>query len=115
MPTKTDVTPEESTPTQEAELLSIIGKPLMKVDAMAKVAGETLFAADLAFPRMLFCKIKRSPHPHARIVNVDTSKAEALAGVRAVLVGSELPITFGILPVSQERARALSRQSALRG
>ena len=102
MPTKTDVTPEESTPTQEAELLSIIGKPLMKVDAMAKVAGETLFADDLAFPRMLFCKIKRSPHPYARIVNVDTSKAEALAGVRAVLVGSELPITFGILPVSQD-------------
>ncbi len=102
MPTKTDVTPEESTPAQEAEPLSIIGKPLMKVDAMAKVAGETLFADDLAFPRMVFCKIKRSSHPHARIVNVDTSKAEALPGVLAVLVGKELPIPFGILPVSRD-------------
>ncbi len=102
MPTKTDVTPEESTPAEDAEPLSIIGKPLMKVDAMAKVAGETLFADDLAFPRMLFCKMKRSPHPHARILNVDTSKAETHPGVLAVLVGKELPIPFGILPVSQD-------------
>ncbi|TDI36930.1 MAG: aldehyde oxidase [Acidobacteria bacterium] len=101
-PTKTDVAPEQSSPAQEAEPLSIIGKPLMKVDAMAKVAGETLFADDLAFPRMVFCKMKRSPHPHARILNVDTSKAEVLPGVLAVLVGSELPIPFGILPVSQD-------------
>jgi 4-hydroxybenzoyl-CoA reductase alpha subunit len=84
------------------EPLSIIGKPLMKVDAMAKVAGETLFADDLALPRMLFCKIKRSPHPHARIIKVDTRRAEALSGVVAVLVGAELPIPFGILPVSQD-------------
>ena len=102
MPTKIDVKPEESTPAQEAEPLSIIGKPLMKVDAMAKVAGETLFADDLAFPRMVFCKMKRSSHPHARIVNVYTSKAETLPGVLAVLVGKELPIPFGILPVSQD-------------
>ena len=101
-PTKTDVAPEQSSPAQEAEPLSIIGKPLMKVDAMAKVSGETLFADDLAFPRMVFCKMKRSPHPHARILNVDTSKAEVLPGVLAVLVGSELPIPFGILPVSQD-------------
>ena len=103
MPTKTDVErPSESTPIREAEPLSIIGKPLMKVDAMAKVVGETMFADDLALPRMLFCKLKRSPHPHARIVNVDTSKAEAMPGVVATLVGAELPIPFGILPVSQD-------------
>jgi len=103
MPTKTDIKPpKESAPTHEAEPLSIIGKPVMKVDAMAKVVGETLFADDLALPRMLFCKIKRSPHPHARIVRVDTSKAEAMPGVVAALVGAELPIPFGILPVSQD-------------
>ncbi len=111
MPTKTDTKPEGSTPTREAEPLSIIGKPLMKVDAMAKVVGETMFADDLALPRMLFCKIKRSPHPHARIVKVDTSKAEALPGVVAVLVGAELPIPFGILPVSQDE-HALSIDKA---
>jgi 4-hydroxybenzoyl-CoA reductase alpha subunit len=74
----------------------------MKVDAMAKVSGETLFADDLALPRMLFCKILRSPHPHARIVTVDVSKAQLMPGVAATLVGSELPISFGILPVSQD-------------
>ncbi len=106
MPTKTDVKrpyeSDESTQTQEAEPLSIIGKPVMKVDAMAKVVGETMSADDLALPRMLFCKLKRSPHPHARIVNVDTSKAEAMPGVVAALVGAELPIPFGILPVSED-------------
>ena len=108
MPTKTDVKrPEESTPTQELptqekDPLSIIGKPVMKVDAMAKVVGETMFADDLALPRMLFCKLKRSPHPHARILKVDTSKAAAMPGVVATLVGAELPIPFGILPVSED-------------
>ncbi len=102
MSTKIDVEPGEKTTAREAEPLTIIGKPNQKVDAMAKVSGETLFADDLALPRMLFCKILRSPHPHARIVNVDVSKAQAMPGVAATLVGTELPIPFGILPVSQD-------------
>ncbi len=103
MSTKTtELEPSETTTAREAEPLSIIGKPNMKVDAMAKVTGETLFADDLALPRMLFCKLLRSPHPHARIVKVDVRKAQAMPGVAATLVGSELPIPFGILPVSQD-------------
>jgi 4-hydroxybenzoyl-CoA reductase subunit alpha len=102
MSTKTDVDIEPAKPVQEEEPLTIIGKPNMKVDAMAKVSGETLFADDMALPRMLFCKIKRSPHPHARIVGVDTSRAEAMEGVVATLIGKELPIPFGILPVSED-------------
>jgi 4-hydroxybenzoyl-CoA reductase alpha subunit len=102
MSTKTDVEPREKKTESEAEPLTIIGKPNMKVDAMAKVSGETLFADDLALPRMLFCKILRSPHPHARILKVDVSKARAMPGVAATLVGLELPIPFGILPVSQD-------------
>ena len=115
MPTKVRVRPKRkkafgpAVPSGE-EKLSIIGKPLPKIDAMAKVSGETVFADDLALPRMLYCKIKRSPHPHAGILSVDTSKAEALSGVIATLVGSELPIPFGILPVSQdEHALALDK------
>ena len=80
----------------------IIGKALRKVDAVAKVTGATKFADDLALPRMLYCKLLRSPHPHARITGIDTSKARALAGVKAVLTGQDLPIAFGILPVSQD-------------
>ena len=80
----------------------VIGKALRKVDAVAKVTGATKFADDLAFPRMLYCKLLRSTQPHARIVSIDVSAAVKLAGVQAVLTGRDLPIPFGILPVSQD-------------
>src|ERR1043166_5297800 len=64
--------------------LKVIGGTVRKVDAHGKVAGLTRFADDLKLPRMLFMKLLRSPHAHARIVHVDTSKAEALLGVHAV-------------------------------
>jgi 4-hydroxybenzoyl-CoA reductase alpha subunit len=51
---------------------------------------------------MLHCKLLRSRHPHARIASIDTGRAEALPGVVAVMTGKELPIPFGILPVSQD-------------
>ena len=82
--------------------LQVIGKPWRKVDARSRVTGQTRFADDLKLPRMLFCKLLRSTVAHARIVSVDTSAAEALPGVHAVLRGEELPNTFGILPVSQD-------------
>ena len=81
---------------------NIIGKALRKVDAVAKVTGATRFADDLAFPRMLYCKLLRSTQPHARIVSVDASAAGQYPGVLAVLTGKDLPIPFGILPVSQD-------------
>src|SRR5882672_2137894 len=80
----------------------IIGKALRKVDAVAKVTGATRFADDLAFPRMLYCKLLRSTEPHARIVSIDVTAAKQLDGVQAVLTGRDLPIPFGILPVSQD-------------
>ncbi|HET7291823.1 MAG TPA: molybdopterin cofactor-binding domain-containing protein [Vicinamibacteria bacterium] len=83
-------------------VLDVIGRPLLKVDAAAKVAGQTVFADDVVLPRLLYAKLLRSPHPHARITRVDVSKAAALRGVHATLVGAELPIPFGILPVSQD-------------
>jgi 4-hydroxybenzoyl-CoA reductase subunit alpha len=82
--------------------LSVVGKSLIKPDAFPKVTGQTKFADDLALPRMLFGRILRSPHPHARILHVDVSRARALPGVLAVLTGEDLPIKFGILPVSQD-------------
>ncbi len=90
--------------------LRVVGKPLRKVDATAKVMGTTKFADDVVLPRMLFAKLLRSPHPHARIVAIDTAPAAALPGVKAVLTGKDLPIPFGILPVSQdEHALALDK------
>ena len=85
-----------------SEELSVVGQSLVKPDAYQKVSGQTRFADDLALPRMLFGRILRSSHPHARILSVDTGRARALPGVLAVLTGEDLPIKFGILPVSQD-------------
>ncbi len=82
--------------------LNVVGKPFRKVDARAKCTGQTKFADDIVLPRMLFCKILRSHLPHALIRNIDTSKAAALPGVVAIITGRDLPISYGILPVSQD-------------
>src|SRR6266851_5508152 len=82
---------------------TIIGQPLPKIDAWAKVTGETRYADDLVLPRMAYAKLLRSPHPHARIVSIDTERARALPGVLGVITGHDLPpVKFGILPVSQD-------------
>ena len=81
---------------------SVIGKPLPRVDGMGKCTGQTKFADDLNLPRMLHGRLLRSTHAHALITSIDTSRAEALPGVAAVLTGTALPIKFGILPVSQD-------------
>ena len=82
---------------------SVIGRSLPKIDAWAKVTGETKFADDLILPRMAYGKLLRSPHPHALIKRIDTARAKALPGVYAVITGLDLPrVKFGILPVSQD-------------
>jgi 4-hydroxybenzoyl-CoA reductase subunit alpha len=82
--------------------LNVVGKPLMKIDALGKVRGETIFADDIFLPRMAYCKILRSPHPHALIKYVDATPALERPGVYAVITGKDLPIKYGILPVSQD-------------
>src|SRR5215471_1273465 len=82
---------------------SVIGQSLPKIDAWAKVTGETRFADDLVLPRMAYAKLLRSPHAHALIKRIDTSRAKAVPGVYAVITGHDLPrVKFGILPVSQD-------------
>ena len=82
---------------------AVIGRPLPKVDAWAKVVGETKYADDLFLPRMAYAKLLRSAHAHARIRSIDTSRARALPGVLAVVTAADLPrVKFGILPVSQD-------------
>ncbi|HLM55513.1 MAG TPA: molybdopterin cofactor-binding domain-containing protein, partial [Pyrinomonadaceae bacterium] len=82
--------------------LKVVGKPFRKVDARSKCTGQTRFADDISLPRMLYCKILRSHVPHALIKSVDVSKAAALPGVLACITGEDLPIPYGILPVSQD-------------
>ncbi len=81
---------------------SVIGKPLPKVDGLRKATGQAIYADDLELPRMLYGKLLGSRRPHARIVGIDTSAAEALAGVHAVITGDALPVKYGILPVSED-------------
>src|SRR2546428_12288091 len=80
----------------------VIGKPRRRVDGRAKVTGLTRFADDVMLPRMLHCKLLRSPHPHATIESIDVSRAEKHPGVHRVLTGKDFPVTFGILPVTQD-------------
>ena len=89
---------------------SVIGKRNRKVDGRRKVTGQAVYADDLVFPRMLHAKILRSPHPHAKIRDIDLSAALALPGVEAICTGRDLPVPYGIIPWMQdEYALALDK------
>jgi 4-hydroxybenzoyl-CoA reductase alpha subunit len=81
---------------------SVIGTPLAKVDGPRKASGQAVYADDLNLPRMLHGKLLGSRRPHARIVRVDTRAAETLPGVKAIITGKDLPVKYGILPVSED-------------
>jgi len=72
-----------------------IGASVPRVDAIEKVAGKALYATDLKLPGMLYGKVLRSPLPHVRILNVDTSRAERLLGVKVVATGRDLMARYG--------------------
>jgi CO/xanthine dehydrogenase Mo-binding subunit len=69
----------------------IIGTRQPRRDAFERVSGRAKYTSDFYLPGMLYLKILRSPYPHARIVNVDTSKAQVLPGVKVVLTHKEMP------------------------
>jgi 4-hydroxybenzoyl-CoA reductase alpha subunit len=94
--------PAAKRPPRTRQPTRVVGRPYPKVDAAAKVTGQTRFADDVALPRMLHCKLLRSRLAHARIVRIDASRALAAPGVVAVATGRDLPVSFGILPVSQD-------------
>jgi CO/xanthine dehydrogenase Mo-binding subunit len=75
----------------------LIGQSVPRLDAREKVTGAAHFADDLQFgPGLLYARIKRSPHPHANIKSIDTSKAKALPGVKAVVTGEDFPGFIGL-------------------
>jgi CO/xanthine dehydrogenase Mo-binding subunit len=71
--------------------LKVVGTRPIRPDGADKVTGRAVFAADTRAPGMLWGKILRSPHAHARIVSIDTSKAEALPGVHGVVTAADFP------------------------
>ena len=74
--------------------LSAVGKSPEMIGARERATGQALFTVDFKLPGMLYAKILRSPHPHAKILNIDTAKAERVPGIRAVLTHKEARILF---------------------
>jgi CO/xanthine dehydrogenase Mo-binding subunit len=72
--------------------MKTIGKSVTRIDAHGKVTGETLFSGDLTMPGMLFMKTLFAGRPHARVIHIDTTKAEALSGVIAVFTAKDVPV-----------------------
>lgn len=70
---------------------SVVGKSLPRIDGFIKASGQAQYTDDLILPGMIYGKILRSPYPHARILHIDTSKAEKLPGVKAVITGRDTP------------------------
>ena len=73
----------------KVENFSVVGKHVQRVEGYEKVTGESKFIADIALPGMLIGRVLRSPYPHARILRIDTSKAQRLRGVRAVVTAED--------------------------
>jgi 4-hydroxybenzoyl-CoA reductase subunit alpha len=83
--------------------LNVVGARLPMMDAAQKAKGAALFTDDLILPGMLYGKILRSPLAHAKIVRIDTSKAEKLPGVKGVVTGQEIPDRqYGIVPMAKD-------------
>ncbi|MCX6153403.1 MAG: molybdopterin-dependent oxidoreductase [Candidatus Kapabacteria bacterium] len=79
--------------------LAVIGKRLAKLDAPDKATGRAIYTDDIVLPNMIYGKILFSPHAHAKIIFIDTSAAEALPGVKAVITGKDVTnITWGTSP-----------------
>jgi 4-hydroxybenzoyl-CoA reductase alpha subunit len=102
------------------EEYSVIGKRIPRVDGRVKVTGEAKYAADYEMPGMLWCKMLRSPYAHAKILNIDTSRAEKLAGVKGVLTGKDfkgwrwgwMPKTRDEAPIADDKVRYLAEAVA---
>jgi len=88
----------------------VLGRNFPRVDAADKVSGRSQYAGDVYLTGMLMCKILKSTRSHARILSIDTSKAERLPGVRAVITGQDIPdVHFGSGAVKDRRVFALEK------
>ena len=87
-----------------------VGERARKIDSMSTATGQAVYTDDIALPGMLHAKTLRSPHPHAKILSIDTSEALALEGVHAVITGEDTPIRYGVIPwTPDENALAVGK------
>jgi CO/xanthine dehydrogenase Mo-binding subunit len=80
---------------------SAVGTRPIRHDGVDKVTGRASYGADLALPGMLHAVVVRSPHAHARIRAIDTTVAERVAGVKAIVTGHDIPLTDAKLPIAE--------------
>ena len=73
------------------QVMKVVGTSPVRPDGVPKVTGQAQYGADYSLPGMLWAKVLRSPHAHARILSIDTSKAAALPGVKGIILGSDFP------------------------
>jgi CO/xanthine dehydrogenase Mo-binding subunit len=85
-----------------SDQLRTVGADVPRVETVEKLTGDALYTGDLLLPGMLHAKVKQSPHARARILRIDTSRAEALPGVHAVLTGHELDYKLGLYVVDKD-------------
>ena len=81
----------------------MIGKSVIRNDAIAKVTGKALFYSDISLTGMLYMKVLRSPYPHAKILSIDTSEAEKVAGIRCVVTSKDSPAKLYSSAVIEDR------------
>jgi 4-hydroxybenzoyl-CoA reductase subunit alpha len=87
---------------QKSSYRRIVGVDNRRIDSPDKTSGRAGYTDDFALPDMLFAKLKRSTVAHGRIESVSVERALALDGVKAVITGADLPVKYGILPVTQD-------------
>jgi CO/xanthine dehydrogenase Mo-binding subunit len=81
-----------------AEKYSVVGRSVPKIDGGLKVTGMARYIDDIELPNMLYGKILRSRHPHAKILRINTERAWRVPGVRAVITGLDTPFNkMGVL------------------
>jgi len=90
--------------TDKNNTFSMVGKPRPYNEAVKKVKGEADYADDIKIKNALVCKFLRAKYPHAKIDEIDVSDAINSEGVKAVITGKDLPVRFGVLPISEDES-----------
>ena len=85
------------TTTEKPQQYKVIGTRPIRPDGLDKVLGRAIYGADFKLPGLIWAAVLRSPHAHARIKNIDTSKAEAAPGVLAVMTGADMPVAEDVV------------------
>ena len=86
---------DERSASSAVSALNVIGRATPKIDALERVTGKADYTGDIRLPGMLYARVLRSPHPHARIDRIDASKARALPGVKAIVTHENCKVVWG--------------------